>query len=227
ASIEILPALAGTVTINGTIQVGHTLTVDTSALDGDGTISYQWKRGETEIGTESTYQVLLSDVGSQITVTVTRLGYFGSVTSDPTDTVIEGVPVAPSGVTAVASSTSSIRISWSPVSNATGYYVYQSSSSSGTYNRLATVTSTSYIDTGLSSSTSYYYRVSAYNDFGEGFQSARVVSTTYGPPNRPANIGNTSSTGFYGWPPNVSGYRYYYAVTAVNDYGESERTYQR
>jgi len=78
-----LPPLTGTVSISGTAVVGQTLTAVTTSLDGDGNISYQWKRGSTVIGTDSpTYTVQSSDVGSVITVTVTRAGYSGSKTSE-------------------------------------------------------------------------------------------------------------------------------------------------
>jgi hypothetical protein len=84
-----LPALSGTVSISGTAQVGQTLTANTSYLYGSGTISYQWKRnGIANIGTNSsTYAVQSSDVGSTISVTVTRSGNSGSVTSSSTATV--------------------------------------------------------------------------------------------------------------------------------------------
>ena len=81
-----LPALTGTITITGSAQVGQILTANTSALDGIGTITYQWmKGGATVIGTNSnTYIVKITDVGSSITVAVTRSGYSGSVISAAT-----------------------------------------------------------------------------------------------------------------------------------------------
>jgi hypothetical protein len=85
------PDLTGTVSITGTAKVGQTLTADTSALGGNGTIAYQWKRTKdgttTDIGTNSTYAVQAADEGFTITVTVTRSGYSGSKTSGPTATV--------------------------------------------------------------------------------------------------------------------------------------------
>jgi hypothetical protein len=82
--------LTGTVSITGTAQVGQTLTADTGSLGGSGTISYQWKRGTANIGTNSgTYTVQSADKGYTITVTVTRHGYSGSVTSDPTSAVTD------------------------------------------------------------------------------------------------------------------------------------------
>jgi len=77
-----LPSLTGTVSISGTTQVGQTLTANIENLGGTGTITYQWRRGTTNIGTNSqTYQVQAADVGHTITVTVTRSGSSGNVTS--------------------------------------------------------------------------------------------------------------------------------------------------
>jgi len=78
-----LPALTGTVSIDGTAEVGQTLMANTSSLGGSGTITCQWKRGGTVIGTSSSYTVQAADVGSTITVTVTRSDNSGHVISDP------------------------------------------------------------------------------------------------------------------------------------------------
>jgi hypothetical protein len=88
-AVTVLPEdsieLTGTVSITGDPIVGQTLTADTDSLGGSGTISYQWKRGTTGIGANSdTYVVETADVGSTITVTVTRAGNSGSVTSAAT-----------------------------------------------------------------------------------------------------------------------------------------------
>jgi formylglycine-generating enzyme required for sulfatase activity len=84
------PALTGTVSISGTVAVGRTLTVNTDSLGGSGTIFYQWNRDGTAIlyETRSTYTVRSSDLNSAITVTVTRLGSSGSVTSDPAGAIL-------------------------------------------------------------------------------------------------------------------------------------------
>lgn len=83
-----IPALTGTVSISGIAQVWQTLTANIDDLDGSGTVSYQWKRGTTNIGINSdTYTVQTLDAGSVITVTVTRTGNSGSITSAPTEAV--------------------------------------------------------------------------------------------------------------------------------------------
>jgi len=84
-----LPTLTGTVSITGTAQAGQTLTANTNSLGGSGSITYQWKRGTTNIGTNSSiYTIQTADTGSTITVTVTRSDNSGSVTSTPTTTII-------------------------------------------------------------------------------------------------------------------------------------------
>ena len=77
--------LTGTVGITGTAQVGQTLTAVTGALGGSGDISFQWRRGTVNIGTNSdTYTLQVADLGSTITVMVSRTRNAGSVTSAPT-----------------------------------------------------------------------------------------------------------------------------------------------
>jgi len=84
-----LPPLTGTVSITGIAEIGQTLTANTSNLDGNGTISYQWKRGTTDIGTnKKSYFLQYSDADSAITVTVSRSGNYGSITSEPVQITI-------------------------------------------------------------------------------------------------------------------------------------------
>jgi hypothetical protein len=99
---------------------------------------------------------------------------YGSATT----TTGETAPSAPLSVTAAAQSSSSITVSWGSVPGASGYYVYRSASSNGTYSRITTASATPHTDTGLSSNTTYYYKVSAFNSQGEGVQSSAVSATT-------------------------------------------------
>jgi len=82
--------LTGTVSISGSAVVGQTLTADTTALDGSGALGFQWMRDGVEIGgaTNSTFLLTAADYDAAITVTVTRAGFTGSVTSAPTAAVI-------------------------------------------------------------------------------------------------------------------------------------------
>jgi len=97
------PALSGKVSISGTAEVGQTLTANTGSLGGSGTISYQWKRGTVNTGTNSdTYTVQSVDAGFTITVTVSRAGYIGTVTSQAIGPVKNpvNIPVTFIGLTA-------------------------------------------------------------------------------------------------------------------------------
>jgi fibronectin type 3 domain-containing protein len=101
-------------------------------------------------------------------------------------------PAAPTGVTAAVSS-SSVRVTWSPVSGATSYDVYCTvDSSSNSKNFVASVTSPPYTHSGLQPNTTYYYFITARNSAGESdFSSpASVVS-----PNLPAVTKPTAPTG--------------------------------
>ena len=60
--------------------------------------------------------------------------------------------------------TNKVRITWNSVSGATRYYVYRSTSSSGTYSSLGYVTGLYKDDTSVTPGTTYYYKVKAYNN---------------------------------------------------------------
>jgi len=92
---------------------------------------------------------------------------------DPTS-----VPAVPTGVTATVASSTGITVNWSSVTGATGYKVYRSESSSGSYSHVGTPTSALYIDNGLTADTTYYYKVSATNSAGESSQSSSASATT-------------------------------------------------
>lgn len=122
--------------------------------------------------------------------------------SSPVSAAIEDFPGTPRSVTATAQSMSSIRITWNaPSSGGTpsSYYIWRSTSSIGTYTEIGNVsgTTTSYIDTGLSASTTYYYKVDARNSAGRSAQSTWDSATTDANPllpNAPTNVSVTALT---------------------------------
>jgi fibronectin type 3 domain-containing protein len=73
----------------------------------------------------------------------------------------ETVP-APEGMKAVANSYNSINLNWTALSGMSGYEVYRSTSSTGTFSKIATTTGTSYVDKSLNTGTTYYYKVKGY-----------------------------------------------------------------
>jgi uncharacterized protein YjdB len=93
------PALTGSVSISGQAEVGAPLTANTTRLEGEGAITYQWKRGDSaeaagtsiEDATSATYTLVDADLGKYITVTVNRAGHSGSLTSSATAQVTEWI----------------------------------------------------------------------------------------------------------------------------------------
>lgn len=94
----------------------------------------------------------------------------------------------PKNVSATAASTSQINMAWDAVVGATGYSIYRSTTSDGTYTRLGsspTISNgdaVSYSDTALAASSMFFYRISAIDANGESGQSAVVSATTQTPP---------------------------------------------
>jgi hypothetical protein len=88
------------------------------------------------------------------------------------------VPAAPANLTATAGP-GHIALVWAGSSGATQYQVYRGLSSDGeAITPIATTngTTTSYVDTGLTDGTTYYYRVSATNAFGVSPDSNEVAA---------------------------------------------------
>ncbi|MFH9663096.1 chitinase [Streptomyces sp. NPDC017248] len=82
------------------------------------------------------------------------------------------VPAAPAGLSVAGTTSSSVSLSWSAVSGATGYNVYRD----GT--KVTAVTGTSATVSGLTASTAYSFQVTATNAAGESAKSATVTGTT-------------------------------------------------
>jgi chitodextrinase len=100
-------------------------------------------------------------------------------------------PTIPNGVSASAVSPNRIDVTWNASTDNTGvvgYKIYRDGS------QVATSTSTSYSDTGLSAATTYTYSVSAYDAAGnESSKSSQVSATTDGipdtqAPSQPTNL---------------------------------------
>ncbi len=132
------------------------------------------------VTTTTTTDAALTDSGGTWTGTVDGAS-FSFNASTGVLTVTGGanavLPATPGSVSATAGN-AQVTLNWSAAANASSYLVKRSTTAGGPY---ATVTSsvvtTSYVDTGLTNGTTYYYVIQAKNSAGLSGNSAEVSAT--------------------------------------------------
>jgi hypothetical protein len=100
---------------------------------------------------------------------------YGATAPGPT------APAAPASLTATAASATQVNLSWADASgNETGFKIERRTGSGGTWVQVGTVAAnvTTYGSTGLSASTTYQFRVRAYNGAGNSAYSNTASATT-------------------------------------------------
>ncbi|MFF3889836.1 chitinase [Streptomyces sp. NPDC001914] len=112
-------------------------------------------------------------------VTIYTHGWYGTGSYWADDLALTGPgvdagqpPAAPTGLRTGTVTSSSVGLSWTAVSGATGYSVYRDGV------KVQSVTGTSATVSGLTASTAYSFQVTATNDAGESAKSATVTATT-------------------------------------------------
>ena len=180
----------GLPTIDGTAQVGQTLTADTSGIaDEDGldnvTFSYQWLADDTNIqgATGSSYTLTGDDKGKTIKVRVSFTDDANNEESLPsaaTDAVV-ALPGEPQSLAGEATA-QEIKLTWkAPTGDAVvEYVVYRGTLQNGSMNgqalsKYATIDAAgkamTYTDDNVEEGVEYRYRVAAVNSDGEGGKS--------------------------------------------------------
>ena len=102
------------------------------------------------------------------------------------------VPAAPTGL-AAAPGNAQVALTWTSSSGATNYYVKRSTTTGGPYTQIATPSSPTYTDSGLTNGTKYFYVVSAYNSAGQSANSTEVSATPLAPtPAAPTGLSATA-----------------------------------
>jgi hypothetical protein len=167
---------SGTVGLSaGGLPAGATASFNPTSISGSGS---------------STLTVTTSGSTPNGSSTITITGTSGSLSHSATVSLVVNPPAPqpPSNLTAIAASSSSINLTWtaSPTAGVT-YDIFRNTTSGFTpsgSNQVATgVTGTSFTDTGLASSTTYFYLVEASNAGGVSPASNQASATTQtGPP---------------------------------------------
>ncbi|MBI5383638.1 MAG: fibronectin type III domain-containing protein [Verrucomicrobia bacterium] len=122
-----------------------------------------------------------------------------SATASATTAAILTPPAAPSGLTATAASSSQINLAWTDNANNETGFAIERSTDNVTFTPVASVGAnvTTYANTGLSASTTYYYRVRASNSAGNSAYSATASATTVAiltPPAAPSGLTATAAS---------------------------------
>ena len=172
-----VPPVPTGLSVTGTTSSSVSLSWSASS----GATGYNVYRGGTEVasvsGTSYTDSGLSASTSYSYTVTATNSAGESAHSGAVTGTTAGGgttIPPTPGGLAVTGTTSSSVSLSWSASSGATGYNVYRGGS------KVASVTGTSYTDSGLSASTTYSYAVSATNSAGESAKSSAVSATTSG-----------------------------------------------
>jgi mono/diheme cytochrome c family protein len=112
------------------------------------------------------------------------------------------IPTAPSGLAATAASSTQVNLTWTDNSNNETGFKVQRATDSGFTTGLTTLTVganlTSYSNTGLTASTTYYYRVLATNTAGDSTASNTATIMTQAPALNGQTIFNSSCTSCHG-----------------------------
>lgn len=130
--------------------------------------------------------VSLKNTGVEVAHFVESVHLYDNVTTAETVTLdaseISSKPIAPDTPTLVGSDTDSVSLAWIDNSNVEeGYRVERATVGGGPYSTVSGdlgPNTTAYTDTGLDVATTYYYRVSAFNSFGQSDLSGVLAATT-------------------------------------------------
>lgn len=125
--------------------------------------------------TSYSYRVRATDAAN-------NLSSYSNVASASTPSSDAQAPTAPSGLTATATSNVSVNLTWTASTDnvaVTGYLIERCQGSGCTdFAQIATTTNTSYSNAGLTSSTSYRYRVRATDAAGNRSDYAGIANAT-------------------------------------------------
>ena len=188
----------GVPSISGTVQVGETLTVDTSGIDdADGmsgaVFSYQWLANDAEIAgaTDPTYTLVDGDAGLTVKV---KVSFFDdknnpeTLTSEAATEVLANVPGSPEHLNVSLHDTGALDVSWKAPATDGGSaiteYRIQWKETAGNWDTPAdvseeTATGTTHTITGLTDGVEYAVRVIAVNDEGDGPPSDEATGTPW------------------------------------------------
>lgn len=167
----------------------------TGATDNVGVTKYKIIQDENELDVVNSEQLTynVSGLTSNTSYTFKIEAADGSnnwTTNGPTCTISTNMvekPVAPGNLNLQVISYNQINLQWQDNSDNEDGFIVEKSLDEATWNKLVetSMDATNYSDSGLSASTTYYYRVYAYNSQGDSAYSEVVKAETHSKPVRP------------------------------------------
>jgi fibronectin type 3 domain-containing protein len=182
------PAAPTGVTSSGTTQTSTTISWSASS----GATSYKIFRATTsggpytQVGTSATTSFANSGLTcntSYFYVVTASNGTCDSGNSAQTTVTTSACtgctpPAAPTGVATSGTTQTSTTVSWTASSGATSYKIFRATTSGGPYTQVGTSATTSFVNSGLTCNTSYFYVVTASNGTCDSGNSAQASATT-------------------------------------------------
>jgi len=174
-------SITGRISSGGSVLAGVTVTLSgngsaATTSDSSGNFSFNGVRAGSYTLTPGMAGYVFTPATLAATITGANLSAMNFLATAST------VPEAPSGLGATAAPINRINLVWvDNANNETGYSVERKTGSSGTYAPIGTVAAnvTTYSDSSLSASTTYYYRVRATNGVGNSGYTAEASAATY------------------------------------------------
>ncbi len=159
----VTPGQATTFTVTVTPITGFagpvTLTVDSESPFPLGVTSGGFSPASINGSGSSTLTMNTTASTVPFALSLTITGTSGALTHTTSTTLL--VNLAPPASLTATPGDAQVSLSWAASIGASGYHVKRSSTSGGPYVGIACPTGTSYVDTGLTNGTTYYYVVSA------------------------------------------------------------------
>jgi fibronectin type 3 domain-containing protein len=122
-------------------------------------------------------------------------------------------PSTPTNLQAAAGD-AQVSLTWSASTGATSYDIKRSTTSGGPYSQIATASTNSYTNTGLTNGTTYYYVVSAVNSAGQSANSTQASATPTAPANPDVTI-TIDPTKTHAISPYIYGINFYSGITGA------------
>jgi hypothetical protein len=160
-----------------------------TVVNGNPTSSNRWVEGTQSITvTDGKLTISNASGASNNKIDFIDITQTSSSTSNPqapdgatvTDPSKPYAPLSPSNLSVSSASSTSLNLKWSDNTNRELGYKIERSTDGSNFSQVATLSgsATSYTNTGLSSGKKYYYRVRAYNEYGNSSYTNTASATT-------------------------------------------------